>query len=320
MSDFSVKKIKNSHTTPYKTQLCAMRTNQVWKWILFLMLCLIWGSSFKLMEESATVINPNRLAALRIFSAAVFFLPLAIFHFRSIPTRQIALVALNGTIGNLLPAFLFAFALNDPAITGPMGGILNALTPLCVVTIAILFYKDRVALHRLIGIGIGLTGLILLTLLPVIRGEAELTVARLLPTLAILSGTVLYGINVNLVAHRLQGVKPLHLASVSIALMIIPTALLLWYFDFSTLAFEDHAVQIAIWKGIALGIAGSALATIFFYQLLQLAGGLFASLVTYGIPVVAVIVGWIDNIKIDPLQILSLAIILSGVYLVNKRS
>jgi drug/metabolite transporter (DMT)-like permease len=102
--------------------------------------------------------------------------------------------------------------------------------------------------------------------------------------------------------------------------MIIPTALLLWYFDFSTLAFEDQAVQIAIWKGIALGIAGSALATIFFYQLLQLAGGLFASLVTYGIPVVAVIVGWIDNIKIDPLQILSLAIILSGVYLVNKRS
>lgn len=297
-----------------------MRTTPLLKWILFLALCLIWGSSFKLMEESATVIDPNRLAALRIFSAAVFFLPFGLRHIHSIPKEKIGLVALNGTIGNLLPAFLFAFALNDPAITGPMGGILNALTPLSVVTIAILFYKDRIAPNKLIGIGIGLVGLILLTLLPVIRQQTELTVAKLLPTLAILTGTVLYGINVNLVAHRLQGIKPLHLASVSIALMIIPTSFLLWYFDFAALSFENPDVQVAIWKGAGLGIAGSALATILFYQLLQLAGGLFASLVTYGIPVVAVVIGWVDNIYIDPLQILCLAIILSGVYLVNKKS
>ena len=271
------------------------------------------------MEESATVIDPNRLAALRIFSAALFFLPFALRHVRSIPTEKLGLVALNGTIGNLLPAFLFAFALNDPAITGPMGGILNALTPLSVVTIAILFYKDRIAVNKLMGIGIGLAGLILLTLLPVIRQQTELTVAKLLPTLAILTSTVLYGINVNLVAHRLQGIKALHLASVSIALMIIPTSFLLWYFDFAALAFENPDVQVAIWKGAGLGIAGSALATIIFYRLLQMAGGLFASLVTYGIPVVAVVIGWIDNIYIDPLQILCLGIILSGVYLVNKK-
>jgi drug/metabolite transporter (DMT)-like permease len=124
---------------------------------------------------------------------------------------------------------------------------------------------------------------------------------------------------VNLVAHRLQGIKALHLASVSIALMIIPTSFLLWYFDFAALAFENPDVQVAIWKGAGLGIAGSALATIIFYRLLQMAGGLFASLVTYGIPVVAVVIGWIDNIYMDPLQILCLGIILSGVYLVNKK-
>ena len=249
-----------------------MKSNNILKWLLFLSLCLIWGSSFKLMEESATVINPNRLAALRIFSAALFFLPFAIIHIRNIPGNKIGLVALNGTIGNLLPAFLFAFALNDPAITGPIGGILNALTPLCVVTIAILFYKDRIALNKLLGIGIGLVGLVLLTLLPVIR------------------------------------------------LMIIPTSFLLWQFDFFALPFEDASIQTALWKGAGLGVAGSALATILFYMLLQRAGGLFASLVTYGIPVVAVIVGWIDNIYIDPVQILCLGIILSGVYLVNKKS
>lgn len=297
-----------------------MNSNPAWKWILFLALCLIWGSSFKLMEESALVLDPKRLAALRIFSAAAFFLPFALLHIRSIPKNKLGLVALNGTIGNLLPAFLFAFALNDPAITGPMGGILNALTPLCVVTIAILFYKDRVAVHKLAGIAIGLAGLILLTLLPVIRQEADLTVARLLPTLAILTGTILYGINVNLVAHRLQGIKPLHLASVSIALMILPTAFLLWYFNFSRWHLTTPRYRVRSGKERGLGVAGSALATILFYMLLQLAGGLFASLVTYGIPVVAVIVGWIDHIDIDPGQIICLAIILSGVYLVNKKT
>jgi drug/metabolite transporter (DMT)-like permease len=297
-----------------------MNNNPIWKWVLFLSLCVIWGSSFKIMEESADVINPPRLAALRIFSAAIVFLPFALKHLRSIPSNKIGLVFLNGTIGNLLPAFLFAFALNDPAITGPMGGILNALTPLCVVTIAILFYKDRVAVHKLIGIGIGLLGLTILTLLPVFRQDAELTVARLLPTLAILTGTILYGINVNLVAHRLQGIKPLHLATVSIALMILPTSILLWKLDFLSLGFEKPDVQLAILKGSALGVIGSAIATILFYMLLQRAGGLFASLVTYGIPVVAVIVGWIDHVYIDPLQIVCLAIILSGVYLVNKKA
>ncbi len=295
-----------------------MKSNAALKWFLFLTLCLIWGSSFKLMEESASVINPQRLAALRIFSAAAVFLPFGLLHIRSIPRQKIGLVALNGTIGNLLPAFLFAFALNDPAITGPIGGILNALTPLCVVTIAILFYGDRIAPHKLMGIGVGLVGLILLTLLPVIRQETELTMAKLLPTLAILTGTILYGINVNLVAHRLQGIQPLHLASVSISLMIIPTSLLLFYFDFFQLPFTDSDVRFAVLKGCGLGIVGSALATIIFYMLLKHAGGLFASLVTYGIPVVAVIVGWIDHVRIDLLQIVCLAIILSGVYLANR--
>lgn len=297
-----------------------MKTGNLIKWALFLGLCLIWGSSFKLMKESAIVINPQRLAALRIFSAALVFLPFALVHFRSIPREKMGLVALNGMIGNLLPAFLFAFALNDPAITGPMGGILNALTPLSVVLIAIIFYKDKIAIHKLIGIGIGLAGLILLTLLPVIRDHVELTMARLLPTLTILTATILYGINVNLVAHKLQGIEPVKLATVSLGFMIIPTTCLLFYFDFFGLPFQNPEVQIAIWKGSGLGIAGSALATILFYTLLQRAGGLFASLVTYGIPVVAVIIGWVDHIAIDPAQIGCLAIILSGVYLVNKKA
>jgi len=69
---------------------------------------------------------------------------------------------------------------------------------------------------------------------------------------------------------------------------------------------------------LLLGIVGSALATVLFYLLVKKAGGLFASLVTYGIPFVALFWGIIDGEKTSWLEIICLGIILSGVYLANR--
>lgn len=69
---------------------------------------------------------------------------------------------------------------------------------------------------------------------------------------------------------------------------------------------------------IALGVAGSAIATALFYVLVQRAGGLFASLVTYGIPFVAVAWGVYDHEEITWIQVVGLGIILLGVYLANR--
>jgi drug/metabolite transporter (DMT)-like permease len=71
-------------------------------------------------------------------------------------------------------------------------------------------------------------------------------------------------------------------------------------------------------SSVALGVICSALATVLFYILVQRAGGLFASLVTYGIPFVALGWGFFDGEKITWLEIICLGIILLGVYLANR--
>jgi drug/metabolite transporter (DMT)-like permease len=67
-----------------------------------------------------------------------------------------------------------------------------------------------------------------------------------------------------------------------------------------------------------LGILGTALASVLFYILVKKAGGLFASLVTYGIPFVAILWGVYYGEKVTYMQVIALGIILFGVYLANR--
>lgn len=290
--------------------------NKIIHWFLFIALCIIWGSSFKLMKDSADSLNGYQIAAIRIFAAALISLPFALSHISRIKKTRLPIVAFSAVIGNLLPAFLFAIALTR--IDGSLAGIMNSLTPICVVLIGILFYKDRVASEKMMGLIIGFIGLVLLTLYPVMSGERTISFENqgylLLPIMA----TLLYGFNVNMVSHRLKEINPVHLATVSVAFMIFPTAALLWYDGFFQLDFASETVQKDILSASMLGIFGSAVATVLFYSLVQRAGGLFASLVTYGIPFVALFWGFLDHEHITWIEMCCLLLILAGVYLANR--
>lgn len=290
--------------------------NKIINWLLFLTLCLIWGSSFKLMKDSTSALNGSQIAALRIFSAALISLPFAILHIRKIESTRLPIVAFSAVIGNLLPAFLFAIALTR--IDGSLGGILNSLTPICVVLIGILFYQDRVASEKITGLLIGFIGLVMLTLYPVLTGERSISFENQGYLLLPVAATLLYGFNVNMVAHRLKAINPVHLATVSVAFMIIPTVFLLWFDGFMQLDFANPEVQSAIFSTSLLGVFGSAVATVLFYTLVQRAGGLFASLVTYGIPFVALFWGFLDKEQITVVEVGCLLLILAGVYLANR--
>jgi len=274
-------------------------SNKFISWLLFILLCLIWGSSFKLMKDSTAALTGSQIASLRIFAAALVCLPYALFQLKKIDTKRLPLVAFSAVIGNLLPAFLFAIALTR--IDGSLGGILNSLTPICVVLI-------------------GFTGLVLLTLVPVFTGERVISFDNMSYLLLPVVATLLYGVNVNMVSHRLKDINPINLATVSVAFMIIPSSLLLWQLDFFSLDFSNAANQQAIWGTAALGVLGSAVATVLFYSLVQRAGGLFASLVTYGIPFVALFWGFLDHEAITLLEIGCLLLILAGVYLANSST
>jgi drug/metabolite transporter (DMT)-like permease len=130
--------------------------------------------------------------------------------------------------------------------------------------------------------------------------------------------TLSYGLNVNIVAKYLQGINPVHGASVSLAVMTIPASLVLWMHGFTDLPFSDPVIQWSVVKAVLLGIAASSIATTLFYFLVQSAGGLFASLVTYGVPFVAIGWGLYFGEAITLVEVGCLGVILAGVYLANR--
>lgn len=268
------------------------------------------------MKDSTAGLTSIQIAALRIFSAGLAFVPFAIFHFSRLPRKKIPLIILSAVFGNLLPAFLFAEAMTK--IDGSLGGILNSLTPICVVVTGILFFKNKIGAQKIWGVLTGFAGLVLLMLMPVLSGEKTISFDNLSYTLLILLATLFYGINVNMVSHFLKGLNPIHVATTSLAAMTIPTGIILFQQQFLQLDFSSNVVQESVLATVGLGVVGSAIATALFYVLVQKAGGLFASLVTYGIPFIALLWGFFDREKISTMQIVSLCIILFGVYLANR--
>jgi drug/metabolite transporter (DMT)-like permease len=278
-------------------------------WVLFVLLALVWGSSFILIKKASVQLTGWQIGSIRIFSAGIVFLPFALFHISKLPKSKVPLIILTGLLGNLFPAFLFAIAIHQK-IESSVAGILNSLTPLFVIVIGVLFFKSKVAPQKFAGVLIGFVGLLLLS---ITRGPVSISDIGF--TLLILLATILYGVNVNLVGTYLKGLDPIKMATVSIGFLTLPTAIVLWL---NPVSFSSAQVWNGVLASVALGFLGSAAATILFYMLIKKAGGLFASLVTYAIPVVAIAWGMVDGENISLVQLGCLGIILCGVYLANK--
>lgn len=289
-----------------------MERKKLINWAIFILLCFIWGSAFILMKWTKEYLNGYQIGAIRIFFAGLVFLPFAVYHLRMVPKQKLALIIISGMIGNLFPSFLFAIAI-DNKIDSSLAGILNSLTPLFVIVLAILFFKESIQSRKIAGVIIGFIGLVILSL-----SQGGISSTNYIYASMILLATLMYGVNVNLVSYYLQGVDPIKIATISLGFMIIPAGIVLWLQEILTLTLTNVDARPAIVAAAFLGIIGSAIATALFYILIKRAGGLFASLVTYGIPVVAIFWGVIFQENVTATQISCLGLILGGVYLANR--
>jgi drug/metabolite transporter (DMT)-like permease len=161
---------------------------------------------------------------------------------------------------------------------------------------------------------IGLVGLLILNF-----SAGGMTLNNFEFILLILLATIFYALNVNIVTYFLKEVDPLKIATVSLAVLCLIAGIIMWQQQIFSIAKYDEGARTCIVYAILLGIGGSAFATALFYILIKRAGGLFASLVTYGIPAVAIFWGVIADENVTILQISSLALILGGVYLANRN-
>jgi len=289
-----------------------MKKEKIINWIIFIVLSVIWGSSFILMKECSKELNGWQIGSIRIFSAGLIFIPFALFHARDIPRGKIPFVILSGFLGNFFPAFLFAIAI-EKKVESSLAGILNSLTPLFVIVIAILLFKAKIESKKIMGVLIGFAGLLILNF-----SAGGMTLNNFGFILLILLATIFYGLNVNIVTYYLKEVDPLKIATVSLAILCLIAGIIVWQQQVFSIAKYDEGARLSMVYAALLGIVGSAFATALFYILIKRAGGLFASLVTYGIPVVAIFWGFIVHEHVSLLQIGCLALILFGVYLANR--
>ena len=289
-----------------------MQDNQK-RWIFLIFLSLIWGSSFILMKRGLESFTPIQVGALRVSIAATTLLVFGFKHLRIISKKNILQLFLAGLLGNFLPAFLFAIAQSqlDSGITG----ILNSLVPLFTVVIGIYIFRIKVKSIQVIGIVIGLVG----TLILIMKGAEVNTDTNYYYALFVVAACVSYAFNSNLIKKYLYKEKAFSITVSAFSMFLIPSLIIL----FSTGFFTEYTFQpqqnTSLMYIAILAIVGTAISVAIFNQLIKISSPVFATSVTYLIPIVAVTWAIVDGESLHWIQLLGTVIILSGVYLVNRR-
>jgi drug/metabolite transporter (DMT)-like permease len=287
--------------------------NLVMAWSILTGLALIWGSSFILIKRGLEVFSSQEVGALRLSITFLVLSPFAIKRISKLKKEEWKyLVFLS--IGSALPAFLFAKA--QTGIDSSLAGILNSLTPLFTMIIGLSFFSLKTKWFNIAGVLIGLAGAI--GLISISGGRSfEFNFQY---AIYIIIATICYATNVNLVKYKLKETDAFTITIFSFFITGLPVLLYLFIFtDFMRkMATEPSALEGLGYISI-LAVIGTGLALFAFNRLVKIASPLFASSVTYLIPIVAISWGAIDGEKMSFISYLWMAVILLGIFLVNKK-
>jgi drug/metabolite transporter (DMT)-like permease len=283
------------------------------KWYLLAFLGCVWGSSFILMQLGLQGVNSIQLGSLRLLFAACFLFLVGYKEIAKIPRYKWKYIALTSLFGTFVPAFLFSVALSR--IDGSISAILNSLTPLNTLLVGLFFFGLDIQRRQLFGVIIGFIGCVLL----VLSGSGENTTENYYYAILIVIASIFYGINVNLIKKYLSDLKPLTISTGNFVVMFVPALIVLYCSDFFEIVHQEK-VQNALGYIAVLGVIGTGLSNILFFKLIQLSSPVFASSVTYIIPVVAIFLGFLFmHETLTLVQALGAIIVLIGVYFSSKK-
>lgn len=285
--------------------------------LVIVTLAVIWGSSFMLMKRGMKSTNgeliftPNQVAALRLGIAALAMSPFLVVYIKFITKKNLLWLSIVGLLGSGIPAFLFTNA--QLFIHSSMSGILNALTPLFTLIIGYFFFNKKILTNQLLGVSLGFIGAVALISLRGLGDSQNLAYSGL-----IILATMSYGVSVNTIHSKLQGVPAAAISAISLAIAGIPCIFYaLTNGVVSTL--QDNANG---WSGLmaigTLALLGTAIGNLLFFSFTQRVGALAASSITYLIPIVAILWGVADNEPFTWLHGIFAGIIITGIYLVNR--
>ena len=291
-----------------------MKNKNLIAWALLILLAIIWGSSPILIKKALIKLDPFEIGALRLTLASFVLFPFLTKNLKEIRRKDYLILFISGIVGNVLPYFLYPIA--QTKIDSATSGVLTSLTPFFALIVGVLFYKLKATKNNIIGLVIGFIGTSLLILFSNKSDGFSVDLFGLF----VVAATLLYGINLNLVKYHLNHLKPITITSFSIVSILPITVYILFYLtpflshfnNFNNYSLEFGYVFI-------LGVLGTSIATIVFYNLIKIKDTVFASMVTYLMPLVAIIFGVLDGEIINAIQLFGMALIMGGVFINSKK-
>lgn len=287
--------------------------NRTGHYIILIVLAGIWGSSFILMKRGLEHFSSTEVAALRMFIAFIFMLPMALKYLGKIERKSVLPIISVGLLGNFIPAFLFTAA--QTGLSSSLTGMLNSLTPLFTLILGVMMFRSKTKWVNVIGIVLGFGGAMGL----IISGNGGGESTQPLLGFYVMAATLCYAVSVNIIKTYLQEINSTQIASLAFLFMGPLSAMVLFSTDVIHKVGNDPGALGSLGYISILAIFGTGLSVILFNELIKMTNALFASSVTYLIPVVAIFWGLADGEQIIPGHILSILVILVGIYLVNKK-
>ncbi|MCF4100444.1 DMT family transporter [Gillisia sp. M10.2A] len=283
------------------------------KWIYLILLSIVWGSSFILIKKGLVGLSALQLGSFRIIFAALFLLLVGFKSLLKINRAQWKWIVLSSFIGSFFPVYLFAFA--ETEIDSAVASILNGTTPLMTLIFGVLFFKVLLAQNKALGVIIGLLGTVGL----ILSGAQVNPDQNYMYSGLVVIAAACYALNVNIIKRYMHDISALGITTGNFLVLLLPALGVLFFTDFSFAeVLQNSVVSTSLVFVMILGVVGTGIAMIVFNKLIQISDPVFSTSVTYLIPVVALGWGILDGEVFTSFQLLSAAIILLGVFLVNR--
>ena len=256
-------------------------------WVMLLSLSLIWGGSFFLNAVILTELPTLTLVAARVSLAAVTLWGFAAVtgRFRGLTPAVWAAFAVMGFVNNAIPFTFIVHA--QTSISSGLASILNATTPLFTILVAGVFLADeRFSVLRLVGVAFGLLGVVLMIGTDALDGIGSSVWAQIFS----LGAAVSYGFaSVFGRRFRTLGIDPIQVAMGQVTM----ASLMLWPVAFTLERPQDLAMPSAtVWGALGmLSVICTACAYILYFKVLERAGATNISMVTFLVPVSAILLG-----------------------------
>lgn len=266
------------------------------------------------MKKALLGVTPIQLGALRMIFTAFFLLLVASPSLKKIKKKHYKYIVYTSLAGTFIPGFLFAFAITT--IDSSIVAILNSLTPFNTLILGAMVFGFAFNRTQLFGILIGLVG----TLILILKGASLNPNQNYWYALLIIIASVGYAFNANMIKKHLNDLNALSIVTGNFLILLVPAIIVLSFTDFFiTFDLKDEILMQSLGYLVILSVVGTGIAKTIYNKLVHISDPIFASSVTYLIPLVAIFWGVLDNERLSLLQIFAGMIILLGVYLVNKK-